>query len=47
MFLEENPYDIQVYEMLSDCYILDNNFEKAFEVLKKLSEINPGQLEYI
>ena len=27
--------------MLSDCYILDNNFEKAFEVLKKLSDINP------
>ena len=28
--------------MLSDCYILDNNLEKAFEVLKKLSELNPG-----
>ena len=28
LFLEENPYDIQIYEMLSDCYILDNNFEK-------------------
>ena len=42
LFLEENPYDIQVYEMLSDCYVLDNNFEKAFEVLKKLSELNPS-----
>lgn len=42
LFLEENPFDIQVYEMLSDCYILDNNFEKAFETLKKLSELNPG-----
>ena len=42
LFLERNPYDIQIYEMLSDCYILDNNFEKAFEVLKKLSTLNPG-----
>lgn len=42
LFLERNPYDIQIYEMLSDCYILDNNFEKAFEVLKKLSSLNPG-----
>ena len=42
LFLEENPYDIQVYEMLSDCYVLDNNFEKAFEVLKKLSELDPS-----
>ncbi len=42
LFLEENPYDIQAYEMLSDCYVLDNNFEKAFEVLKKLSELNPS-----
>lgn len=42
LFLEDNPHDIQAYEMLSDCYILDNNFEKAFEVLKKLSELNPG-----
>ena len=40
-YLQENPYDIQTYEMLSDCYILDNNFDKAFEVLKKLTEINP------
>ena len=42
LFLEDNPHDIQVYEMLSDCYILDNNFEKAFQVLKKLSELNPA-----
>ena len=42
IYLQENPYDIQTYEMLSDCYILDNNFDKAFEVLKKLTEINPG-----
>ena len=42
LFLKENPYDIEIYEMLSDCYILDNNFEKAFETLKKLSEINPA-----
>lgn len=42
LFLKENPHDIQIYEMLSDCYILDNNFDKAFETLKKLSEINPG-----
>ena len=42
LFLKKNPYDIQIYEMLSDCYILDNNFDKAFETLKKLSEINPG-----
>ena len=42
LFLERNPYDVQTYEMLSDCYILDNNFEKAFEVLKKLSILNPG-----
>ncbi len=42
LFLKEDPYDIQVYEMLSDCYILDNNLEKAFEVLKKLSKLNPG-----
>lgn len=41
-YLQKNPSDIQTYEMLSDCYILDNNFDKAFEVLKKLTEINPG-----
>ena len=33
--------------MLSDCYILDNNLEKAFEVLKKLSKLNPGSAEYL
>ena len=40
--IEKFPYDIEVYQMLSDCYILNNNFTKAFEVLKTLSVIDPN-----
>ena len=41
-FLTEFPYDTEIYEMLSDCYILYGDFDKALEVLIKLSELKPN-----
>ena len=40
--LVEFPYDTEIYEMLSDCYILSGNFDKALEVLITLSELKPN-----
>ena len=41
-FLAEFPYDTDVYEMLSDCYILLGDFDKALEILITLSELKPN-----
>ena len=40
--LIEFPYDTEIYEILSDCYILSGDFDKALEVLIKLSELKPN-----
>ena len=40
--LVEFPYDTEIYEMLSDCYILSGNFDKALEILITLSELKPN-----
>ncbi len=42
LLLVEFPYDVDLYEMLSDCYILDGDLDKAFDVLKTLSNLNPN-----
>ena len=42
VLIENFPSDIEAYQMLSDCYILNNNFPKALEVLKTLSVIDPN-----
>ena len=42
LLLLENPFDIKIYEMISDCYILDGDYDNAFRVLKKISELNPN-----
>lgn len=42
ILLEKFPADIEIYEMLSDCYILNNDFDKAFKILKELSIIDPN-----
>ena len=39
-FLDEFPLEYDVYKMLSDLYVLSNNLEKSFQVLKSLSEID-------
>ena len=40
--LIEFPYDTEIYEILSDCYILSGDFDKALEILIKLSELKPN-----
>lgn len=40
--LIEFPYDTEIYEILSDCYILSGDFDKALETLIKLSELKPN-----
>ena len=40
--LVEFPYDTETYEMLSDCYILLGDFDKALEILITLSELKPN-----
>lgn len=40
--LIEFPYDTEIYEILSDCYILSADFDKALEILIKLSELKPN-----
>ena len=42
LLLLENPFDVKVYELLSDCYLLDGDYENAFVILKKISELNPN-----
>ena len=42
LLLVEFPYDVDLYEMLSDCYILDGDLDKAFDILKTLSNLNPN-----
>lgn len=41
ILLKHTPNDLEVCELLSDCYILNNDFDKAFDLLKKISELNP------
>ena len=40
--LIEFPYDTEIYDILSDCYILSGDFDKALAVLIKLSELKPN-----
>ena len=40
--LIEFPYDTEIYEILSDCYILSGDLDKALEILIKLSELKPN-----
>tara|TARA_Y100001968_G_C19399782_1_gene740369 strand:- start:142 stop:1866 length:1725 start_codon:yes stop_codon:yes gene_type:complete len=41
--LKEFPNNIEAYELLSDCYLLSNNYDKALETLKNLSKIEAYQ----
>ena len=40
--LVEFPYDTEIYEILSDCYILSGDFDRALEILIKISELKPN-----
>ena len=37
--LKKFPEDIEIYTLLSDCYILDNNLDEAIYILEKMSQL--------
>ena len=37
--IERFPNDIEIYKLLSDCYILDNNIHGAIDILEKISHL--------
>ena len=39
--LRKHPNDIEILEMLSELYLLNNERDKAFEVFKRIGRINP------
>ena len=39
--LDRAPQDIEVLELLSELYLLNNEKEKAFDVFKKIADIDP------